>query len=61
MPVMEEPELRRRWKAWAILEMDGSLHRLSMEGPTESEPIRRLVEMGWFAIPVDVIETSSRS
>lgn len=56
MPVMEKPEPRRRWKAWAILESDESLYRLSMEGPKESKPIRRLIEMGWFAIPVDVIE-----
>jgi hypothetical protein len=56
MDVLEEPEPRRRWKAWAILERDESLHRISMEGPDESEPIRRLIDMGWFAVPVDVIE-----
>jgi hypothetical protein len=56
MDVIEEPEPRRRWKAWAILERDESLHRISMVGPDDSEPIRRLIDMGWFAVPVDVIE-----
>jgi hypothetical protein len=47
---------QRRWKAWAILERDETLHRISMEGPEDSEPIRKLLELGWSAVPVDVIE-----
>lgn len=55
----ERPAPRRRWKAWAILERDETFSHFSAEGPEESEPLRRLLEMGWFAIPVDVIERNS--
>ncbi len=47
---------KRRWKAWAVLERDETLHAIWLIGPEDNEPLRKLVEMGWFAIPVDVIE-----
>jgi hypothetical protein len=49
----------RRWIAWAILEPDGKLHRISMECPENSETIKRLIYMGWAAIRVDIIERMS--
>lgn len=47
---------RRKWKAWAVLEHDETLHGIQMLGPDESEPLRALIAMGWRAIPVDVTE-----
>ena len=47
---------RRRWKAWAILEPDEALYRISTQGPDESEALQKLIRLGWFAIPVEVVE-----
>jgi hypothetical protein len=47
---------RRRWKAWAVLEHDETLYRVSLTGPEENPSIRQLLDLGWFAIPVDVVE-----
>lgn len=52
---MSSPE-PRRWKAWAVLEHDESLYGITMLDPQENGPLRQLIAMGWFAVPVELIE-----
>ncbi len=59
MPVAELPEPRRRWKGWMILDQDERFYRFSYEDPQTSWPLQKLVAMGWFVIPVDVVERNS--
>ena len=56
MTVAELPETRRKWRAWAILDYEKRLYRITTDDPEQSEPIQRLIGMGWQAVPVNVVE-----
>ena len=46
----------RKWNGWVILSRDEEFYRVTIDDPTENEPLMRLLEMGWFAIPVVIVE-----
>lgn len=56
MAVAEMPEPRRRWQGYAILERDEKLYRIAVGDPKNNEHLDRLLELGWFVVPVDIIE-----
>lgn len=52
----EQKRRARKWRAWAVCEPDGSLHDIRIGGPNYNESLRKLIEMGWSAVPVQVKE-----
>lgn len=52
-----EPNVRR-WKAWVILEPDETFYRVSHDDPRTVPSLIKLLAIGWFAIPVEIVETA---
>jgi hypothetical protein len=50
----------RRWRGWVLLERDGTLYRVSIDDPATTVSGKHLLEMGWQAVPVDIIEREDK-
>lgn len=46
----------RKWNGWALLEPDGKLNRVSLSDPSLTESGSGLLDLGYFSIPVEIIE-----